>query len=83
MTHLRTGRQRGKKQLTIPMKLFRVGWRAYTVGVPGEATLISIGRDYFRCSTVEQAMRLATKHIPLMISEPGAQIGIRYVKEEK
>lgn len=82
MTHLRAGRQR-KVPLALPLHNFRVGWRAYLVDEHSNPTLIAVGRDVFHCSSVDQAMRLAVKQVPQMISAPDAQIGIRYVKEVK
>lgn len=83
MTHLRTGKQRGKKPVALRMVNYQVGWRAYTVDDKGNTSLIAVGRDIFHCSSVEMAMKIALKQIPIMISEPDAQVGIRYVKEKK
>lgn len=60
---------------------FRVGWRAYKRNAKGEHLLIAVGRDVFMAGSVENAMKLAAKQVPYMISAPGAEIGIRYVRK--
>lgn len=63
------------------MLQFRVGWRAYKRNKQGEPLLIAVGRDVFMAGSVERAMQLAVKQVPYMISAPGAEIGIRYVRK--
>lgn len=80
MTFLRTGKQRGKHPVPAMLQ-FRVGWRAYKRNKQGEPLLIAVGRDVFMALSVENAMRIACKQVPHMISAPGAEIGIRYVRK--
>lgn len=63
------------------MLQFRVGWRAYKRNKQGEPLLIAVGRDVFMAISVERAMKIACKQVPYMISAPGAEIGIRYVRK--
>lgn len=61
------------------MKKFRLGWRAYD---PDTGVILGVGVDTVHCSSNQMAYNKVLRRVQQDVG-PGAEIGVRYVKEVK